>query len=346
MDIINDLNNGVGIMTYARSRNISFKTIPEERDRILFHKNRKTKSGNHINGIIVEKINGTWKCVCMPLPAQSSRTKIPRHINYDIYELFDGTVLNVYFSELFQKWMISTRRSLDIKRESFRGHKYAELLADFNDEFFDKLEIGKTYTYVFSCPEIHYKDKFIVLVGISTPSSVQYCTPKLDLSLDEALKRKNVILRSPKISFVIFSEEAKRRNTILFEPMLNDNKESYNFLKKKNMEKNFIEAKCYAYKYELEIFGNYAEEVKIKLEFLDKIRNELIMYILAKIRGIKYIQKMSPEELTIDMVCEFENFFNLMFHLMPKKGGKNVISTAVDKMFPVILYQNILNLKQ
>lgn len=340
MNIIQDLNNGYKLNTVANKHRVLYKTIKTVRDRVLFHcKTRYTKNDSDINGIIIEKIDGEWKCVCFPLPAFRPAERIDRKIPYKIFDLYDGTVINVSYSFINEKWMISSRRSLDLSTETFRGYRYGDLITEFADvNYTQQLDKTKTYTYVFACPELHYMDRSLTLIGISQIGSApEYKTPELNISLEVALAKRNVVLRSEGANYVILNDYTKSRNRKLFEVMLTKNRINHSDLKKRNMEKYFVEAKCYVYHKELELFNNHTASVIGCFEFLDKIREDIITYFLAKIDG-KNIKCKSGS----DMQIRFDIVFNKNSALFPKIADRLLVERIVDDLQLLLIYHDAL----
>ncbi len=76
---------------------------------------------------------------------------------YEIYFIEDGSTANLYFYQ--DKWIVSTKNSFDISSTVWRGKSYgdalAEVLKQYPDFSYDKLDKAKTYTIGFKHPAHH-----------------------------------------------------------------------------------------------------------------------------------------------------------------------------------------------
>lgn len=75
---------------------------------------------------------------------------------YHVYEIQDGTSINLYYNE---KWTFSTKNAFDISPMLWRGYNYYniidDVLSNYTDFNLDNLDKGKTYTIGFKHPAFH-----------------------------------------------------------------------------------------------------------------------------------------------------------------------------------------------
>jgi hypothetical protein len=75
-----------------------------------------------------------------------------------VYEIQDGTTVNFYYDTYEESWVVSTRRSYDIRETVWRGYTYNQLLEEIFetvDFSYEKLDINKNYTIGFCHPKFH-----------------------------------------------------------------------------------------------------------------------------------------------------------------------------------------------
>lgn len=135
------------------------------------------------NGIVIvveESKNTTQDLICklLVLPAHEFNPKykqseigknIVREI-YTVYKLKDGTIINLSYDSNFVelvdentinigKWIITSKNAFDVSNMIWRGFKYGivinDVLKQYNDFSFDKLNKEKTYTIGFKHPAFH-----------------------------------------------------------------------------------------------------------------------------------------------------------------------------------------------
>lgn len=128
----------------------------------------KKKFNKTVNGVIYQLINNVWKLVCQPMPAltkinpeklkkslTSFKTTIEK-FSYFIYEVRDGTMLSLYYSELDECYKISSRRSTDIGNKYWRGVNWSLLLEKFDPLLNENLPApGDTYNFILTDEMIH-----------------------------------------------------------------------------------------------------------------------------------------------------------------------------------------------
>jgi hypothetical protein len=92
-----------------------------------------------------------------PAPAAVIQNLIDTGI-YDIYQIQDGTTVNFYYDHVTSAWVISTRRSFDMRETVWRGQTYGtivgEILAKYNFNY-DLMDKSRTYTIGFRHPLLH-----------------------------------------------------------------------------------------------------------------------------------------------------------------------------------------------
>ncbi len=156
---------------YKKRITVSYEPeILDNKRRVIFScsKTIKTQVFDDIcldcNGLILEAPE--WKPLCIPIPTSKNNlntTKINGYIKankYDIYQIEDGTIVNLYFYG--DKWTISTSRGYDMNDVKFNSLTYNELLKECLDksnvspqDFYNTLDKNKCYTFGFKHPDIH-----------------------------------------------------------------------------------------------------------------------------------------------------------------------------------------------
>lgn len=129
---------------------------------------------NHVfhsecNGLVVEI--DTWKPLCIPVPSfqtsvdNSAANLMLRNNEYDIYEIEDGTLINMYFypTQSEQKWRMSTTHGFDVNDLKWNSDQtYQEIFDDVlehlnisKNEFYEALNPQKSYSFIFKHPTFH-----------------------------------------------------------------------------------------------------------------------------------------------------------------------------------------------
>jgi len=154
------------------------KTVIEKNEqtnkdfRIMFIGNRfKSDFNNPIsfecNGIIFNYNRETNKFTTLLIPVQLFnsqkliRSEINDHIinnDYELYKVYDGTIINIYYYN--NSWRISTNKAYDATNLIFINNKtYSEVLNEILEQYkdfsFDKLDINHCYTICFKYIDFH-----------------------------------------------------------------------------------------------------------------------------------------------------------------------------------------------
>lgn len=123
----------------------------------------------HSNGLVFHIIesDSRLKCEVLAKPSRDFNPKFKREQikldNYNVYELKDGTVINLYWDPFYKKtegsWVFGTKNSFDVGNNNWRGFKYNDIIADVLKEYpkfqFDILDKTKTYVLNFTHPAFH-----------------------------------------------------------------------------------------------------------------------------------------------------------------------------------------------
>lgn len=154
------------------------KTVIEEHNdddkdfRIMFIGNRfKSDFNNPIsfecNGIIFkyDRELSEFKAVLIPTQLFNNQKLIKSEINkfivdksYTIHKVYDGTILNIYYYN--NNWRLSTNKAYDSTDLLFINNKtymdfFNELVEQYKDFSFDKLDKNKCYSVCFKTKEYH-----------------------------------------------------------------------------------------------------------------------------------------------------------------------------------------------
>jgi hypothetical protein len=140
----------------------------------------------------------------------SNISTINNYINndlYDIYHINDGTVINLYWWEPTNSWVISTTRGYDLTNERWSNLTYIEILKDILrinnhdiDDLYKLLNKEQSYTFGFKHPSMHpfyegtntpiYAIWFIQSVNLDTFKISNDFDNNLNIQLQEKLERK------------------------------------------------------------------------------------------------------------------------------------------------------------
>lgn len=119
------------------------------------------------NGLIfaVQESNKKIVCILLAKPSRDFNPRFKRNQinldNYNIYEIKDGTVVNLYYdaNNSTGKWVFGTKNAFDIGNNFWRGYKYEKVIMDVLKEYpkfsFDELDKSKTYVLNFTHPAFH-----------------------------------------------------------------------------------------------------------------------------------------------------------------------------------------------
>jgi hypothetical protein len=119
------------------------------------------------NGIIIEiyEADGILKHKLLVEPTRNFNVNVPHaqiarlmaENEYDIYEIEDGTILNMYWHN--KQWLLSTKNAFDVSNLKWRGYTYREILLDilknYPDFSFEKLDKSQVYTIGIKHPAFH-----------------------------------------------------------------------------------------------------------------------------------------------------------------------------------------------
>lgn len=172
-DDIDNLRSGLfkcGIKTVVEHADVSTNDSTKDVRIILYvdrynHVQHCNINPGVFNGLIFGLEENTWKVCCVPQNKFNySNFSISQEINtnirnnlYNIYELNDGTTINLYWWN--EKWVISTTRGIemnDVKWQHISYHAIlTELLTHYPEFTWDKLDKNKTYTIGFNHPNFH-----------------------------------------------------------------------------------------------------------------------------------------------------------------------------------------------
>jgi hypothetical protein len=78
---------------------------------------------------------------------------------YRVFEINDGTTLNLWYSETAQKWEMATRNAFSVESLNWRGFSYRQVVQDALNDYtsfdFAKLDKGRSYSIGFKHPAFH-----------------------------------------------------------------------------------------------------------------------------------------------------------------------------------------------
>jgi hypothetical protein len=163
---------------YKKGITVSYETMhdengePRAKRRYIFtnpRRNRKLAVDNiciEANGLILEAPD--WK----PLVVSTymPKTNVDKQIansylkdkKYDIFEIEDGTIINLYYYDLSDTWVISSARGIEVNDCIFNNLTYTEILNEClvkmgmdPQEFYDNLDKTINYTIGFKHPDMH-----------------------------------------------------------------------------------------------------------------------------------------------------------------------------------------------
>lgn len=167
--IKSDLNMR-GISVSYETETDDFGVIRKNR-RYIFSNTRNTRNNYNNNDMAVES-NGVileapeWRpLVISTLTPKSNVDKsvvnaFLKGNQYDIYQLEDGTIINLYYYN--DKWVISTARGIEVNKVIFNTLDYEQILEDciqlagaIPAEFYGSLDKTTCYTIGFKHPDMH-----------------------------------------------------------------------------------------------------------------------------------------------------------------------------------------------
>lgn len=140
--------------------------------RIIFMSNRNRSDftnpmSNECNGLIVNYNSSTRHYYALVIPVQNFNSSklnlntinsLYKKNSYNIYKINDGTIVNLYYYK--NKWVISTSKGYDVTNLILYHNKtyktiLDEVLSDYPEFSYDKLDINKSYTLSFKYYDYH-----------------------------------------------------------------------------------------------------------------------------------------------------------------------------------------------
>lgn len=337
MELFNVLVSGKykNLTALSKRFGVEFRVVKGENDRILFHSEK-------INGMIVERIYGGWRCVCYPLPGvKPIKTVEEVHKgSYKIFKMYSGTAINLHFSHINNAWIASTRRALNILTTSFRGHCYADLLAEYlTEEYLSSLDEEKTYNFIFTCPELHYLPKSFVLIAESKLGCApEFKIPQEEKTIEEAIAEGDYVLRSKKNSYIVQREETAKRNSALFDQLDDGNTEHFKEFTRRNLQRHFVEAKAFVLYRKDDLFGEYKAPVEEKFVFLDSVKSDFVSFVFAMMNHSNDFVSTQP----IDIQILYEDFFKALYPELPASITRETIESTMETLYPILFYHDVL----
>lgn len=118
------------------------------------------------NGLILEAPE--WKVLVMPTlsPKTNTDSNLLNSLilgqKYDIYYVEDGTIINLYYYEPANKWIMSSAKGIDIGSNIFNKLSYSQMFDECLEkagiapnEFYESLNSNYSYTFGFKHDDIH-----------------------------------------------------------------------------------------------------------------------------------------------------------------------------------------------
>lgn len=196
-----------------RGITVSYETVDSEpgvqrtKRRYIFtntRRNKKTQGDEmcvEANGLILEAPDWTPLVISMPTPKTNVEAAITNSFlkdkMYDIYKMEDGTIINLYYYKLSDKWIISTARGIEVNECTFNTLDYntivdqcLEKMSLVPQDFYNSLDKNTCYTLGFKHPDMHpfqentkaaiYKMWFVQMTNINVENmqvTASYITP-------------------------------------------------------------------------------------------------------------------------------------------------------------------------
>lgn len=271
MDIVNYLNANTVTKEFLCNMSKEYKLqfyFEDTLNRILFYSDRRLTVVNPINkyanSLIVELINGEYKIVCFPMPCLCNRKLFNKTEEFYIYPLYEGTVINIYFSLLDNEWKFGTHRAFNIcDKNTWRGVSWKSIVSKMELEY-DTLDKSKTYTYNVQDSDIHLfsrKDNFRLL-AISCPTGEVEFFDDIQISLREVFENcensinnyinggtysLGYIFRNQYYSFTFESRLMNIILDLLYRPPNTRNRTIRKTFIEYNNDIDFVKLKCYLY---------------------------------------------------------------------------------------------------
>ncbi len=156
------------IKTVIENTNLDYNRIMFIANR--FKSNFENPMSFECNGLIVEynQKTNTYKFLVIPIELFNSQKLVKSEIemhynnnNYNLYKVYDGTIVNLYFYN--NEWKISTNKAYEANNLLFINNKtyqdvFSEILNYYPEFSFEKLNVNKCYTF---CMKYHDYHPFI-----------------------------------------------------------------------------------------------------------------------------------------------------------------------------------------
>lgn len=271
-------------------------------DTVLLYNYAKINKPNEINvdcnGTVLEHTMDGWKVVCHPLPPFRSNKLITTN-SYELFPVYEATIVNVYFSALKNRWCFGSKRCFDIAEGMWRGVSYAEVFERLRKDGLlvtDSLDKLKTYVYAFSTPNLHIfnKEYRCVLLGVgdelgyefhdrlesSDGKTEEINRAALEMFYRTGEKHFGYILRGDNGSFILESSLISKINRMVYRPENVFDRELRRQYFKYNADIDYVIARCYLYYHDdaVKLFPEFVEA----FNKCDKIRNGLISYSINR----------------------------------------------------------------
>lgn len=261
---------------------------------------------------------------------------IKNNINIDdfiCYESHEGTIINIFYNYLNNKWYYCTKKNLDIYNSYYNYSKtHGQMLDDIIDKQNLEKNLNKDYTYHFIL--IHINNTFIIDIK------------KNELKLINVRDRKN--------NYKIVNNYNIDYNNITKSEVINI--EKYNWTKNNSqgiiLYNNDYFFKVYNNNYENLLKFNY--KFKNKHEFyIWKYQNNLLTndldYYLIIINSINYLAKRLFRILNFFSKFNYYNgliYYNKInqnqYHIIK---NYNILTFIISKLQNYICFSNFLNLE-
>ncbi len=380
MEILDALNtNTVDIqflVKFCKENRIKFK-YQGSLDKIIFYTENNVPNRSNItyyaNGLICEYYDMKWHISCFPLPNLSNYKHYDKNIEYNIFPIYEGTVVNIYYSKIFNKWCFGTKKSFDLYDQEWRGIKYSSIL--------DKIPLGDldmNYTYIynftdknlhlFSANHIQFPQKeqwgdeettiFNILGKCNTQEIECFGDVEVKIedvftqsknALDMFFKNKQInfgyILRSVNSSILIESSLLKKINMMVYKPLVFKNKNKRQEEYKKNSNINYIIAKCYIHNYKFSeiMFPSFKEKFKL----IKTTESKLIEYLIKKY-STREVPFKKNNNVPFEEIKIFEDFvikhaIELNTLLFKNSRLRNIIQDYIFKNKDIEFIFNLLN---
>ena len=138
-------------MLYKKGVGCNYDPPQSEDNRMIFYNTTKSKE-NIPNGLIIDYAK--LEVLCMPPPKLTKTKELPEDItDYDLYELQDGTIINLYYYK--NKWIVATAKSYQANELKWRNVTYNQMLEDL--EFpYQTLDTSRCYTFGVAHQFVHF----------------------------------------------------------------------------------------------------------------------------------------------------------------------------------------------